>query len=90
MIRAFYVDTPLGKLRIASKHEVDHPEDFPGVWIELVHDESEYGDLLVCVEYESTKGELQCVVYQSADEDEPSHVIPYELPEGLDCDPASY
>lgn len=39
--REFYIDTPIGKLKVYSKHEKDCPADFPGVFVDLVRDGKE-------------------------------------------------
>lgn len=75
MERCFYVDTPVGKLRILSKHSVDNAEDYPGVFIDIVNDESDYyGELLCCVEYDPIINKVQTVTYKPYQE-EPVSVI---------------
>ena len=36
MERSFEVNTPLGKLKVYAKQEDDVPENFPGVYIDLI------------------------------------------------------
>ena len=59
--REFFVDTPFGKIKVYAKTNVDDPDDYPGVYVDLVK-----GDKLVqlaCVEYDSVKEKLQTCVY---------------------------
>lgn len=78
MNRSFYVDTPIGKLKVWAKHDVDCPDDYPGVYIDFIPagKENDCADEnMVCVvEYESIRGHIQTVVYQP-DQDEPVSVI---------------
>ena len=62
--REFYVDTPLGKLKVWAKHEVDNPKDYPGVYIDLVRD-GKPDELLACVEYDSADGTMLTCVYDA-------------------------
>lgn len=80
-MREFYVDTPIGKLRIWAKHEVDTPKDFPGVFIDFV--DKENGDiLLACVEYDHLGGGIYTRVYGDSYNDAPTDSIYHEdLPE---------
>lgn len=75
--REFYVETPLGKLKVWAKHEVDCAPDFPGVYIDLVRD-GEDDEMLACVEFESCDGYLQTVVYQPGI-DEPDSITIHEI-----------
>lgn len=77
--REFFVDTPLGKLRVYAKHETDSPEDFPGVYVDLITPAAPQGDMIACVEYESCNGNLQTCVYQPAFDD-PEVVVVHESP----------
>jgi hypothetical protein len=53
--------------------------DYPGFWIDLFRKGKSM--LPVCtVEYEPTKGCVQVVVYANGDSDEPTHIIPINLP----------
>ena len=76
MVREFYVDTPLGKLKVWSKHETDNADDFPGVYIDIVRDGLD-DDMLACVEYDSCSNRLQTLVYQTG-MDEPVELIVHE------------
>ena len=40
--REFIVKTPLGNMRIQAKHSGDYPDDYPGVYIDLMLDNGEY------------------------------------------------
>jgi len=71
--REFYVDTPVGKLHVYAKHNVDSPEDFPGVFIDICR-EGEPDDMLVCTEWESCDKRLESCVYE-AGKDEPVFVF---------------
>lgn len=68
------MDTPLGKLKVWSKHDVDSPSDYPGVYIDLVRANGEE-ELLACVEYESTNSCLQTCVYGDALSDYPTDIV---------------
>ena len=72
MKREFYIDTPLGVLRVWAKHDVDNPRDFPGVFIDLVKPDGD--EMLACVEYETCDDEIQTCVYNIG-EDDPVAVI---------------
>lgn len=81
--REFFIDTPLGRLKVWAKHDKDTPEDFPGVYIDLLSDGengNDYGELLCCVEFESMHKCLQTVVYDP-DVDDPVIVHRHELEE---------
>lgn len=75
-MREFYIDTPLGKLKVWSKHKTDHVEDFPGVYVDLVHDGQD-DEMLACVEYDSCNKRLQTCVYQPG-MDTPVDIIIHE------------
>lgn len=74
MSREFFVDTPLGKLRVYSKTEVDVAEDYPGVYIDIATDDGG-SELLACVEFNSSNEKLQTCVYGDGENDVPTHVI---------------
>lgn len=81
MDRSFIVHTPLGKLRVYAKHDVDCAEDYPGVYIELIENETDkYGEVLCCIEYDSCNERLQSVVYQPYT-DEPVELVVHEIEE---------
>lgn len=73
-MREFFIDTPLGKLRVWAKHETDTADDFPGVYIDLVGSDNGCDDMLACVEYDSVDGNLQTCVYQPG-MDEPVSIV---------------
>ena len=83
--REFFVDTPLGKLKVWAKHETDTPEDFPGVYVDLAR-KGKADDLLSCIEYDSCNDRLQTCVYQPG-HDEPCELVIHELDEGEDIEP---
>lgn len=76
--REFFVETPLGLLKVWAKHDVDLSLDYPGVYVDLVR-EGEDDICLTCVEYESSKDEIQTVVYQNAWTDEPTEILTHDL-----------
>lgn len=76
--REFYVETPLGLLKVWAKHDVDLSLDFPGVYVDLVR-EGEDDVLLACVEYESVDKRIQTCVYGDAREEAPTHIVVHEL-----------
>ena len=80
MGREFYISTPLGRLRVWAKHTSDDPDDFPGVFIDLIRDGQD-DEMLACVEYDSIEKGLQTCVYQPG-MDEPASVVEHDL-EGL-------
>lgn len=82
IMREFFVETPLGKLRIWAKHETDTPEDFPGVYVDIIHNVNgeEESDLLCCVEYDSCQHRLQTCVYDIGCDD-PLEVVKYSITE---------
>lgn len=75
----FFVDTPVGKLKVQAKGPIDEPDDYPGVYVELV-DKNGDSDLLACVEFDSNRSNLQTCIYQPG-VDEPVEVITHEPPE---------
>ena len=75
--RAFCVETPYGKLLVTAKTAVDDPEDFPGIYVDLVRADSEKV-LLACTEYESLTKMLQTCVYGDGLLDEPTEVVAHE------------
>ncbi len=78
MERSFEVNTPFGKLKVYAKQEDDVPENFPGVFIDLIPAESDDTILLTCVEYESTKQVIQTCVYGDGLTDEPTNVVEHQ------------
>ena len=77
--REFYVDTPLGKLKVWAKTEADDWNDYPGVYVDLVR-EGEQDVLLACTEYVSHDGYIQTCVYQP-DADEPAEIVVHRTEE---------
>lgn len=77
--REFYVNTPNGKLKVYAKHDTDTPEDFPGVFVDLVTPACPEGDMLACVEYDSSDKLLQTCVYQPGF-DSPVEVVKHKKP----------
>lgn len=77
--RIFFVDTPLGKLKVYSKHETDTPDDFPGAFVDFVTPACPEGDMLACVEYDSNDKLLQTCVYQPGF-DSPVEVVKHKKP----------
>ena len=76
--REFYVETPLGLLKVWAKHDVDLSLDFPGVYIDLVR-EGEDDVLLACVEYESVDKWIQTCVYGDSREEAPTQIVVHNL-----------
>lgn len=75
--REFYINTPLGNLKVWAKHDSDTPEDYPGVFIDFVNEKN--GDtLLSCVEYDHLGGGIYTRVYGDADNDAPTDSIFHE------------
>lgn len=77
MTREFYIDTPLGRLRVWAKHDTDSPEDYPGVFVDLKRNDGSF-DCLACVEYDSGNDRLQTCAYQPG-HDEPQEIVVHEL-----------
>lgn len=84
--REFFVDTPMGQLRVYAKHANDHPEDYPGVYIDLIRPGVERidSDPVCTVEYESCNKKLQTVAY-NAEMDVPVAVTVYDELEETDA-----
>lgn len=81
--RCFYVNTPVGKLKVWAKADwgteakEDNPEDFPGVFVDLVRD-GEPDDCLACIEWDSSDEVLQTCTYLPGN-DEPEAVIKQDI-----------
>lgn len=89
--REFFVDTPLGKLRVWAKHpEGDCAEDYPGVYIDFVpivdgKPEPEFKHIpLATVEYDTVDGVIQSCVYGDGRSDTPTEVVKHK---NLDAQP---
>ena len=76
--REFFVETPLGLLKVWAKHDVDLSLDYPGVYVDLVR-EGEDDVCLACVEYESSQKDIQTVVYGDVRTEEPTDVVVHIL-----------
>lgn len=72
--REFTVATPKGWLKAHAKYATDAPEDYPGVYIDIIQPDGD--DLLCCVEYDSLADGIYCRVY--AEGDAPSDSIRFE------------
>lgn len=85
--REFFVDTPMGQLRVYAKHANDDPEDYPGVYIDLVIPGTERtdSDPVCTVEYDSGERRIQTVAYD-AEMDAPVEVIVYDWEEKENAD----
>lgn len=70
MAKEFYVDTPIGKIRVCAKYDGDAPYDYPGIYVEWVA--KNYNELIACVEYDSIDKAMQTFTYKPFD-DEPVH-----------------
>ena len=77
--REFYIDTPLGKLKVYAKHDSDSAEDYPGVFIDLVTNTEDI--CLACVEYESVDKIIQTCVYGDVFEETPTEIIKHNFEE---------
>lgn len=75
--REFFIDTPMGRLKIHAKHQKDTPDDFPGVFVDLVQPNGE-DILLACVEYDSCAGGIYTRVYGDANSDSPTDSVWHE------------
>lgn len=71
--RVFYIDTPIGKLKVYAKHEKDCPADFPGVFVDLVRDGDE-DVLIACVEFDSCEKNLLATIYGQLYNDSPTDI----------------
>jgi len=78
--REFYVDTPLGKLHVYAKTEDDNPDDFPGVYVDLIR-EGRRDELLACVEYHSFAKIMESCLYDVDVREEPVVKHPHTLEE---------
>lgn len=71
--REFFVDTPMGKLKVYAKHKKDTPEDFPGVFVDFIGEDEDI--CLSCTEYDSAKKEIYTRVYGDANDNFPTDSI---------------
>lgn len=76
--RMFYIDTPIGRIKVWAKHSVDDPEDYPGVYIDVIpngnRDDNADENMCSVVEYDSVNKCIQTCVYQPYS-DEPVAII---------------
>lgn len=76
--REFFVETPMGKLRIWAKCDNDNMTNYPGVYIDFISNgepmdvRDDY--MTAVVEYDSVKNCIQTCVYQPWS-DEPVAII---------------
>lgn len=76
--REFYIDTPLGKLKVWAKHETDSPEDYPGVFVDILTNDNEEGIMLACIEYDSSLDGIYTRVYGNGLNDAPTDSVCHE------------
>ena len=81
--REFYIDTPLGKLKVWAKHKIDTPEDYPGVFVDIVTNNDEESIMLACVEYDSSLDGIYTRVYGDGLDDAPTESVRHENYESL-------
>lgn len=70
MAKEFYVNTPIGKIRVCAKYDGDAPDDYPGIYVEWAT--KDYNELIACVEYDSSNEVMQTFTYKPFNE-EPVH-----------------
>ena len=69
--KEFYIDTPIGKLHVYEKPDID----YVGIYVDLVRPDIHADDNLVCcVEYDKLNERIQTVTYKPG-EDEPTDII---------------
>ena len=68
MKREFFIETPLGKLRVYAKYEGDSPDDYPGVFVDFITPENE-SIILTCTEYIPGDGKIKTTVYDGTSEE---------------------
>lgn len=77
--RLFYVDTPLGKIKVWAKHAKDEPKNFPGVYVDFIPngcaDDNGNEHMLCVVEYDSIADCIQSCIYQPSSEEPVSIII---------------
>lgn len=77
MKREFIVKTPLGNLKIHAKHSGDCPDDYPGIYVDLMLEDGTT-EMLACIEYDSCYNRLQTCAYNPGI-DEPVEVVAHEI-----------
>ena len=83
--REFYVETPLGFLRVSAKDpdDTDKFADYPGVYVEFVKDKDDrWGELLATIEYDSEFERILTAVYDK-DADAPVTIVDHTNKEFL-------
>lgn len=75
--REFYIDTPLGKIKVYAKHQKDTPNEYPGVFVDFIDNEGEL-ITLACTEYDSLHGTIQTCVYGDGNDDSPTNVVQHQ------------
>lgn len=81
--REFYVNTPLGRLKVWAKYDIDNPEDFPGVFVDFIDKDGE-NICLCCTEYDSVNKAIYTHVYGNGNSDSPTDSIYHENLEQTD------
>lgn len=77
--RVFTVDTPLGQLRVHSKHDPIDNHDFPGVYVDFIPPYPESDPvLLAAVEYDPYENKMQTCVYSDGLTDAPTLVAQHK------------
>lgn len=64
--REFFVDTPLGKIRVKAKYDKDVAEDYPGIYVDLIAENGEETPL-ACVEYTPNDNTIAVDVYHDGE-----------------------
>lgn len=85
--REFSVETPMGILWVYAKHDTDSPEDYPGIYIDLIRPGTErnMSDPVCTVEYDSSEKRIQTVAFD-AEMDAPVAVTVYAESEEANAD----
>ena len=81
--REFYVNTPLGRLKVWAKQDIDNPEDYPGVFVDYI-DKDGKDIRLCCTEYDSVNKAIYTHVYGNGNSDSPTDSIYHENLEQTD------
>lgn len=71
------VETPGGQIVAYPKHEVDSPEDYPGIYVDLILPDGTK-HMLACVEYDSCAKDFLGCLYGNAMDDSPTDTRHYE------------
>lgn len=82
--RVFFVDTPIGRIKVWAKYLDDNSDDFPGVYIDFIpnnkRDTEWSNDQICCVEYNPIDECIKSVLYQPGNDD-PTDIVAYEWKE---------